>query len=96
MLTKHLQDDVLRPTLNTEDLKLEIMPNIVDNTDTIADFHPISKQKTKIKHKTSKTQIQHRKTRLEKVTSHLYDLEETHCQETCLNLDLDLYQMEDY
>ena len=34
--------------------------------------------------------------RLDKATSHLYDLEDSHGPEKTLNIDFGLYQMEDY
>jgi hypothetical protein len=37
-----------------------------------------------------------KKSRLEKATSHLYDLEDSHGPEKALNIDLGLYQMEDF
>jgi hypothetical protein len=37
-----------------------------------------------------------KKSQLEKATHHLYDLESSHAAEKILNIDLDLYQMEDY
>ena len=95
-LTKHLQDDILRPSMTIEDLKLEVMPKIIDNTQIINNAPTITKPRTKTRNKTPKSQMPPKKTRLEKVTAHLYNLEEAHCPEQCLNLDLDLYQMEDY
>jgi hypothetical protein len=43
-----------------------------------------------------KTKVTVKKSRLEKATSHLYDLEDSCGPEKTLNIDLGLYQMEDY
>ena len=43
-----------------------------------------------------KAKVTPRKSRLDKATSHLYDLEDCHGPEKSLNIDLGLYQMEDF
>ena len=43
-----------------------------------------------------KAKVTVKKTRLDKATNHLYDLEDTYGPEKALNIDLGLYQMEDY
>jgi hypothetical protein len=43
-----------------------------------------------------KAKVTVKKSRLEKATSHLYDLEDSTGPEKVLNIDLGLYQMEDY
>ena len=50
-----------------------------------------------MKVRTAKSKVPVKRTsRLEKVTSILYDLEEVHGPEKPLNIDFGLYQMEDY
>jgi len=43
-----------------------------------------------------KAKVTIKKSRLEKATSHLYDLEDSCGPEKMLDIDLGLYQMEDY
>ncbi len=43
-----------------------------------------------------KAKVTAKKSRLEKATSHLYDLEDSCGPEKTLNIDFGLYQMEDY
>jgi hypothetical protein len=43
-----------------------------------------------------KAKMTPKKSRLDKATSHLYDLEDSHGPEKNLNIDLGLYQMEDF
>ena len=43
-----------------------------------------------------KAKMSTKKSRLERATSNLYDLEDSHGPEKALNIDLGLYQMEDF
>lgn len=95
-LTKHLHDD-LKCTLTVEDAK--VVPQLIDSSLAItAPAHIVCKPKsTKVKTRMVKAKVTTtRKSRLEKATSHLYDLEDSHGPEKALNIDLGLYQMEDF
>jgi hypothetical protein len=96
-LTKHLHEDSLKLHLPIEELKVEVTPKIIDNTLVLGAANVIGKPKGKMKvNRMDKPKVTVKKSRLEKATSHLYDLEENHAPEKTLNIDLDLYQMEDY
>jgi len=95
-LTKNIHDDALKP-LGIDDVKLEVVPKIVDNSMVIAGTHVVRKPKNKMNTRMVKNKMPVKRTsRLEKATRCLYDLEAAHEPEKTLNLDLDLYQMEDY
>jgi hypothetical protein len=96
-LTKHLHDDALKLHLSIEEVKIEVTPKIIDNTLVLGAPSVISKSKGKMKvNRMVKTKVTVKKSRLEKATSHLYDLEDSCGPEKTLNIDLGLYQMEDY
>jgi hypothetical protein len=82
--------------LPLDDDKVEVSPQIIDNTMQIGATHVMHKPKGKMKVRMVKTKVPVKRSRLEKVTSHLYDLEDCTGPEKCLNIDLDLYQMEEY
>jgi hypothetical protein len=91
-LTKHLHEDTLKLHLS-----IEVTPKIIDNTHVLGAPSVIGKQKGKMKvNRMVKAKVTVKKSRLEKVTSHLYDLEDSCGPEKTLNIDLGLYQMEDY
>ena len=95
-MTKHLHDEALKSTLTLEDIKVEIIPKMIDNSLVIGDSNIVHKSKTKVRMvKQQKASIK-RSSRLEKATQQLYDLEEYHSPEKPLNIDLGLFQMEDY
>jgi len=80
-----------------EDAKLEVMPKTFDHSMVIGGSQIVRKPKGKMKVRMDKSKMPVKKTsRLEKATSHLYDLEDTHGPEKPLNIDFGLYQMEDY
>ena len=97
-MTKHaLHDEVLKETLTIEDVKVEVLPKMIDNTMVIGGSGIVRKPKSRIKVGVAKSKMPTKRTsRLEKATHCLYDLEEGHEPEKTLNIDLDLYQMEDY
>jgi len=96
-LTKHLQDEALKAPFTLEDAKLEVVPKIIDNSMVIGGPHVVRKPKNKMNVRMVKNKMPPKKTsRLEKATHCLYDLEAAHEPEKTLNLDLGLYQMEDY
>lgn len=93
-MTKQLHDD-LKCNLPLEDVKLEVAPQIIDNTMVIGAPHTMHKTKSKVKARMVK-KVTTKKSRLERATSHLYDLEDSCTPEKALNIDLGIYQMEDY
>jgi len=94
-LTK--QDELLKYPLdeNLNNLKIELMPQLTDNNSNLhlcnTNCLHIDQDKIVIQHKKSTT-----KTQLEKATNQLYNIENHNIAEKTLNIDLDLYQMEDY
>ena len=95
-MTKHLHEDHLKLALSLEDTKIEVTPKIIDNTLVLGASAILPKSKEKMKVRMVKAKVTVKKTRLDKATSHLYDLEDTCGPEKALNIDLGLYQMEDY
>ena len=97
-MTKHpLHDEVLKNPLNIEDIKVEVVPKMIDNSMVIDGTQVVRKPKNKMKVGMTKSKMTPKRTsRLEKATNCLYDLEEAHEPEKTLNLTLSLYQMEDY
>jgi hypothetical protein len=94
-LTKHLHDE-LKCNLTIEDAKLE--PTLIDNSLAIAaPTRIVCKPKsTKVKTRVVKAKMTTKKSRLDRATANLYDLEDSHGPEKALNIDLGLYQMEDF
>ena len=96
-MTKQLHDDALKINLSIEDVKVEVTPKIIDNALVLGTPSVIGKPKNKMKvNRMVKAKVTIKKSRLEKATSHLYDLEDSCGPEKTLNIDLGLYQMEDY
>ncbi len=97
-MTKHVHDE-LKINLSIEDAKVEVTPvspvapALLDNPLVIAAPGIVTKPK---KVRMVKEKVTAKKSRLDKATSHLYDLEDSHAPEKCLNIDLGLYQMEDF
>jgi hypothetical protein len=89
-LTKHLND------LAVDELKVEVMPKIIDNTIMLNAANMTQKPKGKMKVRMVKAKVTPKRSRLEKATSHLYDLENSVGPEKPLNIDFGLYQMENY
>lgn len=58
--------------------------------------HVMGKPHAKGKNRMVKAKVTIKKSRLERATSHLYDLEDSCTVEKTLNIDLDIYQMEDF
>ncbi len=90
-LTKHLHDE-LKCNITVEDAK--VAPQLIDNTELVMGA-PIVMGKPKTK-RMVKAKVTPKKSKLEKATCHLYDLEASHGPEKVLNIDLGLYQMEDF
>ncbi len=91
MLTKQVHD-----ALEVDDVKVEIMPQIIDNSMVIRAPHIAHKPKGKVKVRVVKAKVTVKRSRLDRATSHLYDLEDSVGPEKPLNIEFDLYQMEDY
>ena len=87
-MTKH---DELKCHLIIEDAK--VVPQIIDNTPLVISAPHVIKAKSK---RMVKAKVTTKKSRIDRATSHLYDLEDSHGPESALNIDLGLYQMEDY
>ncbi len=91
-MTKPIHD-----VLNVDDdIKVDIAPQIIDNTLTIGAPHVIRKSKGKVKVRVVKAKVTQSKSRLERAISHLYDLEDNAGPEKHLGINFGLYQMEDY
>ncbi len=97
-MTKH--EEIIKCHLdeNLDDAKIEVVPQLVDNTlhlcvpGHIHDELAVKPKKLKV----VKTKMTTAQTELEKATSQLYDLESGARPAKVLDIDLDLYQMEDY
>ena len=98
-MTKHtsVHDEVLKNQLTIEDVKVEVVPKMIDDSMVMGGSHIVHKPKNKMRVRMVKSKVPVKRTsRLEKATQHLYDLEDAHEPERPLNIDFDLYQMEDY
>jgi len=98
-LTKHtsVHDEVLKNQLTIEDVKVEVVPKMIDDSMVMGGSHIVHKPKNKMRVRMVKSKVPVKRTsRLEKATQHLYDLEDVHEPERPLNVDFGLYQMEDY
>jgi hypothetical protein len=94
-LTKHLPDE-LRCHLIEDDVKVEVEPEVIDNSLVIDSPQITPKPKNKMKVKMVKAKMTTKKSNLEKATNHLYDLEDCNGPEKTLKIDFGLYQMEDH
>ncbi len=98
-MTKHpsVHEEALKNQLTIDDVKVEVVPKMIDNSIVLGGPHIVQKPRTKMKAGISKSRMAPKRTsRLEKATHYLYDLEEAHSPEKPLNVDFGLYQMEDY
>ena len=95
-MTKHIHEDALKLNLSIEDAKVEVTPKIIDNTMVLSASNVMRKPKGKMKVRMVKAKVTVKKSRLEKATSHLYDLEDSCGPERTLNIDFGLYQMENF
>ena len=94
-MTKHVHDD-LKCNLSVDSVKVEVTPvapALLDNSLVITAPSMVTKTE---KVRMEKAKMTPKKSRLDKATSHLYDLEDSHGPEKSLNIDLGLYQMEDF
>jgi hypothetical protein len=96
-LTKHMQDETLKAPFTIEDAKIELAPKIIDNSLVIGGPRVVRKPKNKMNTRMVKNKMPVKRTsRLDRATQCLYSLEDAHEPEKPLNIDLGLYQMEDY
>ena len=97
-MTKNLHDETLKPLgLCIDDAKIEVTPKIINNSMVIGGPNVVRKPKNKMNTRMVKNKMPIKRTsRLEKATQCLYNLEAAHEPEKPLNIDLGLYQMEDY
>ena len=96
VLTNPLHDDALKSLLDIDDVKIEVVPKNINPAMVLAVPNITRKPKGKMKVRMVKSKVTTRKSRLEKVTSHLYDLEDCSGPEKTLDIDFGLYQMEEY
>jgi len=94
-LTK--QDELLKyqidENLNTP--KIELIPQLIDTNLHMCNPNCLHLDQDKIIAQHTKNTIT-TKTQLEKTLNNLYNIENYHTNEKTLNINLDLYQMEDY
>jgi hypothetical protein len=98
-LTKQVSvhDEALKNQLTIEDVKVEVVPKMINNPMVMGGSDIVPKPKSKMKVRMVKSKVPFKRTsRLDKAAGHLYDLEEAHEPEKTLNIDFGLYQMEDY
>jgi hypothetical protein len=79
-----------------DEIKIEVVPKMMSNPLVLGTPRINRKPKGKMKTRMVKAKVTAKKSRLEKATSHLYDLEDSCGPEKTLNIDFGLYQMEDY
>ena len=94
-MTKQIHDE-LKCNLSVESVKVDltpVAPALLDDSLVIAAPGIVKKPENV---RMVKAKLTPKKTRLDRVTRHLYDLEDSHCPEKSLNIDLGLYQMEDF
>ena len=95
-MTKNVHEDAIKP-LCIDDVKIEVSPKMIDNSVVIGGSQVVRKPKNKMNVRMVKNKMPVKRTsRLERATQHLYDLEDAHEPEKPLNIDLGLYQIEDY
>jgi hypothetical protein len=94
-LTKHVHDE-LKIHMHLDDAKVEVAPQIIDNTVMLRKPHVMGEHQAEVNARMVKAKVTVKKSRLERATNHLYDLEDNCTAEKTLNIDLDLYQMEDF
>jgi hypothetical protein len=94
-LTKQIHEE-MKCNLSVDAVKVEVTPvapALLDNSLILTAPGIVTEPK---KVRMEKAKMTPKKSRLDKATSHLYDLEDSHGPEKSLNIDLGLYQMEDF
>jgi hypothetical protein len=94
-LTKHIHDE-LNHHLTIDDPKIEVDPEVIDNSIVIDESQIVPKPKSKMTVRMVESKVSAKKSNLDKTTCNLYDLEDCSGSEKTLNIDFGLYQMEDY
>lgn len=92
-MTKHIHDPL---SAAVDDLKVEVCPKLIDNTAVITTPHVLPETTEKIEKRMVKAKVTTKKCEIERLTNNLYNLENNTGPDKVLNIDLDLYQMEDY
>ena len=95
-MTKQMHEESTKTILGIEDVKVELAPKLIDSSIVVGGAPMIAKPRGKTKGRTVRNKMVKRLSRLEKATSMLYDLEDAKEPEKHLDIDLSLYQMEDY
>ena len=98
-MTKQVNDNIhddLKCDLNVDDVKVEVETKIIDSTLVIDSAHELKKPKGKVKIGMVGEKVTVKKSRLDKVVNQLYNLEDSCGPEKTLDVDLGLYQMEDF
>jgi len=92
-----MHDDASKPPIDLDDCKVDVAPKIIDDPIVTTAREISRKPRSKVKSRVSKPKAAVKRTsQLEKATACLYDLEGAHGPEKTLNIELDLYQMENY
>lgn len=94
-MTKHIHDEALKCPINVEDLKVEVVPKMIDNSLAIGGARIIPEPTGELNSRQIKPKAASRKTKLSRAMSQLYNLEVGNKPDKVLNIDLDLYQMEE-
>ena len=95
-LTKQVHDEALKCPLGLDDVKVEVVPKIIDESLIIASSDSMCEPEEKLKSRLIEPKVASKKDFLEKVANNLYDLEAHGEPERPLKINFDLYQMEDY
>ncbi|MCL1977810.1 MAG: hypothetical protein FWG55_06915 [Candidatus Bathyarchaeota archaeon] len=94
------QEELLKcPIDENLDAKIEVAPQLVDNTLHLCVPRCVHLNSEEVAVTPKKRVVKTKmitKTQLQKATSQLYNLESCNTATKVLNIDLDLYQMEDY
>jgi len=91
-----MHEEALKNQFTIENVKVGVIPKILDDSLIISPSHTASQPKNKAKGAMAKPRAPAKRTsRLCRATQNLFDLEESHGPEKTLNIDLDLYQMEE-
>ena len=98
-MTKHesVHEEALKNPLTIEDVKVEVVPKMIDNSMVMDGSNIVREPKSKMKVRMVKSKVPVKRTsRLERAMRQLFDLEDAHEPEKPLNVNFCLYQMEDY
>lgn len=98
-MTKHASphEEALKNPLTIEDVKVELVPKMIDNSIVMGGSQIVGKPESKMKVRMVKSKVPVKRiSRLARATRQLFDLEEAHEPEKPLNINFDLYQMENY